>query len=321
MIRGFYVGGRGAAEYQKAMDVTANNLSNTNTIGFKSSRLSFKDVLYTRVRMPEDYEQNQGKYNRNVSYPRALRGESSPKGYVGEVYDRNGDYEYMNIDNVDNNGIIAVGDEPGPGEYFLENKLRTGGGLKIIESAINMSQGSFESTGNLLNAVITGDGFFCVQGIDGESYYYTREGSFRISAEEDGNYLVAGAGEYVMNRDFDRILVPNFEDGADFPYIVLDGEEVYDDANAIPVGVFMCNNIYGLHLTGGNKFTVTDISGEMEAVGTETTGVQAGYIEMSNVSLAEEMSKVIQFQRAFQANLSIVRTADEIEAYTNQLRG
>jgi flagellar basal body rod protein FlgG len=30
--------------------------------------------------------------------------------------------------------------------------------------------------------------------------------------------------------------------------------------------------------------------------------------------------KVIQAQRAFQSNLTVIRTADEIESYTNQLR-
>ena len=308
MIRGFYVGGRGTAEYQKAMDVTANNLANANTTGFKSSRLSFRDVLYTRVRMPEDYEQNRGKYDKNVSFNRALRDANSPDPYIQPEYD------YVNGEDA----IIDEEELPGASEYFLEDKLRTGGGIKTIESAINMSQGSFETTGNLLNAVIEGDGFFCIEGIDGESYYYTRDGAFRISAEDDEGYLVTANGQYVLNRDYDRIIIPA---EADLPYIALDSDEVADDVNAIPVGVFMCNNIYGLHFTGGNKFTTTEISGEMEAVGLEIAAVRAGYIEMSNVSLAEEMTRVIQFQRAFQANLTIVRTADEIEAYTNQLRG
>jgi flagellar basal-body rod protein FlgG len=43
-------------------------------------------------------------------------------------------------------------------------------------------------------------------------------------------------------------------------------------------------------------------------------------IEASNVSIAEEMVKVIQAQRAFQANLTVIRTADEIEGYINNLR-
>ena len=307
MIRGFYVGGRSAAEYQKAMDVTANNLSNVNTNGYKSSRLSFRDILYKRVRMPDDYEQNRGRYDRNVATNRSFRGEGSPNPYIQE------EYNYFNGEDA----IIDEQEYPGASEYFIENKLRIGGGLRVIESAINMSQGSFENTGDMLNALITGDGFFCIEGLDGESYYYTRNGAFRISAEVDGNYIVTAAGEYVMSRDFDRIVIP---EEADFPYIAMEGDENADDINALYVGVFMCNNIYGLHLTGGNKFTVTEISGEMESIGRDRTDVKAGYLEMSNVDVAVEMSRVIQFQRAFQANLTLVRTADEIEAYTNQLR-
>ena len=299
MIRGFYVGARSAVEFQKAMDVTANNLSNVNTNGFKSSRLSFKDILYTRVRMPEDYEQNQRRYDRNVTFNRSLWGYMPPP--------------------VDED-MEDIEQEAGVGEYFTEDKLRNGGGMKAIESALNMSQGSLEHTGELLHAVIEGDGFFCVRGLyetDGEwSYYYTRDGSFRISAEDDGNYLVTSAGEYVMNSGLDRILIP---EEALMPYIILDNiDNISDDVNEVPVGVFICNNIYGLELTGGNKFQVTEFSGGMESV--ISVNVRSGYVEMSNVSLAEEMAKVIQYQRAFQANLTIIKTADEIEAYANQLR-
>lgn len=295
MIKGFYTGSRGVLEFQKAMDVTANNLSNTNTDGYKSSRLTFKEILYKRVRMPDDYEDNREVYDRNIARNRALRG-------------------YTPVIDEETEG------DPGTSEYFFENKLRTGGGTKATESALNMTSGAFEETGNLLNGVIVGNGFFCVEGLDGESYYYTRDGAFRVSTESDGNYLVNAQGEYVLNASYERVLVSQ---EVEMPMLVLDdinGDGAEMSENAVPVGVFLCNNVYGLHLTGGNKFTATDFSGELEAVGGDIAGIKAGYLEMSNVNLAEEMSRVIQFQRAFQSNLTLIRTADEIEAYTNQMR-
>lgn len=45
MIRGMYSAISGLKQQQLALDVTANNLANVNTIGYKSSRASFQDQL------------------------------------------------------------------------------------------------------------------------------------------------------------------------------------------------------------------------------------------------------------------------------------
>ncbi|MEA2341107.1 MAG: flagellar hook protein FlgE [Solirubrobacteraceae bacterium] len=45
MIRGMYSAISGLKEHQVMLDVTANNLANVNTIGYKASRATFKDQL------------------------------------------------------------------------------------------------------------------------------------------------------------------------------------------------------------------------------------------------------------------------------------
>ena len=45
MIRGMFSAISGLRNHQIMLDVTANNLANVNTVGFKSSRASFKDQL------------------------------------------------------------------------------------------------------------------------------------------------------------------------------------------------------------------------------------------------------------------------------------
>jgi len=47
----------------------------------------------------------------------------------------------------------------------------------------------------------------------------------------------------------------------------------------------------------------------------------AGMLESSNVDLAEEMTKVIESQRAYSMALKMVQTSDEIETVINNLRG
>ena len=45
MIRGMYSAISGLKAHQVMLDVTANNLANVNTIGYKGSRATFKDQL------------------------------------------------------------------------------------------------------------------------------------------------------------------------------------------------------------------------------------------------------------------------------------
>ena len=45
---GYHTAASGVISYQLGMDITANNLANVNTYGFKASRPSFADLLYTK---------------------------------------------------------------------------------------------------------------------------------------------------------------------------------------------------------------------------------------------------------------------------------
>ena len=45
MIRSLYTGESGLKNHQKRMDVIGNNISNVNTVGYKSSRATFEDML------------------------------------------------------------------------------------------------------------------------------------------------------------------------------------------------------------------------------------------------------------------------------------
>ncbi|GAC1410966.1 MAG: flagellar basal-body rod protein FlgG [Burkholderiaceae bacterium] len=52
MIRSLWISKTGLDAQQTQMDVTANNLANTSTAGFKRSRAVFEDLLYQTVRQP-----------------------------------------------------------------------------------------------------------------------------------------------------------------------------------------------------------------------------------------------------------------------------
>jgi flagellar basal-body rod protein FlgG len=52
MIRALYSSATGMKAQETLLDVTANNLANVNTNGFKRSNVDFADLLYTSVRQP-----------------------------------------------------------------------------------------------------------------------------------------------------------------------------------------------------------------------------------------------------------------------------
>ena len=89
--------------------------------------------------------------------------------------------------------------------------------------------------------------------------------------------------------------------------------------DVINVGVFIFNNNNDLEQAGNNLFRIANEDAEYEM--DENAKLMKGYVEGSNVDLSEEMVKLIQIQKSFQLNSSIIRTADEIEQTINSLRG
>ena len=80
----------------------------------------------------------------------------------------------------------------------------------------------------------------------------------------------------------------------------------------------------GLNRTGDSYYTASASSG-LAQVGTATTGqygsIDAGSLEESNVSLADEFTKLISAQNAYQANSKSITVADEdMQTLTNLIR-
>jgi flagellar basal-body rod protein FlgG len=139
-------------------------------------------------------------------------------------------------------------------------------------------------------------------------------------------FLTTVYGEYILDENYERIMLPeniniNREDLMLVPHSYPEPENP-EESNLIRIGIYTFDNIYGLELIGGSKFMPTALSGEAEIMESPADNIiRQYYIEASNVNIADEMVRVIQAQRAFQSNLTVIRTADEIAAYVNQLNG
>ncbi len=74
-------------------------------------------------------------------------------------------------------------------------------------------------------------------------------------------------------------------------------------------------NVGGLVKTGNNMLTVSPSSGEPQIGTPGTSGrgnISAGFLEMSNVDLAQQFTNMIVAQRGFQANARIISSSDEM---------
>jgi len=203
--------------------------------------------------------------------------------------------------------------------------LQVGNGVRVGATMRFLIQGTPVQTGRTLDASITGDGFFAVAGEDG-TLRYTRDGGFNLSVvdTEAGrvNRLVTTDGLFVLNSDGSPV---EFASGIDISTIriALDGTITASnvDGEAVSAGrlsVVGFVNPSGLAAEGDNLFVETPASGEGVAV--EEPEVRQGFIEASNVDLADEMTRLIMAQRAYQLSARVLQTADDMESMANNLR-
>ena len=193
-------------------------------------------------------------------------------------------------------------------------------GLGVRPQAITKihSQGYFKETGNNLDMVIAGNGFFQVQMPDGTTAY-TRNGAWKL--DSDGN---------IVNDDGLQ-LVPNITIPADATQIAIGiddtvsvlqpGAQEMQQVGQIEIVNFI--NPAGLHSSGDNLFLETGASGApiIGIAGQDGLGqIKQGFVEMSNVQLVEEMTELITGQRAYEANSKAITTSDAMLQTTNELK-
>ena len=85
----------------------------------------------------------------------------------------------------------------------------------------------------------------------------------------------------------------------------------------------MVPNPNGLIETNGNSYNLSTESGPLEltAASAGPTGtITSGALETSNVDIAEELTSLIQIQRAYSSNAKVVTTADEILDETMRIK-
>jgi flagellar basal-body rod protein FlgG len=191
-------------------------------------------------------------------------------------------------------------------------------GLGVKTAAIrNLHiQGSLTSTGNKLDLALMGNGWFQVEGADGQTLY-TRAGAFNTNANGD---IVTIDGFTVMPA----ITVPEntvevIVNKSGQVFARLDGQIELQELGQFTIANFA--NEAGLAPLGDNLFQETAASGAANVgvpgdIGFAT--IQQGYLENSNVDPVAEISELISAQRAYEMNSKVIKAADEMASVVSQ---
>ncbi len=209
--------------------------------------------------------------------------------------------------------------------------LQVGTGVTSVAISRNFATGSMQTTEIMTDFAMLGDGFFQVergQTPDGEPLLsYTKDGTFKLSPTDDGTLLLVTAQGYpVLDSEGERI---ELEADAEF---TVDNTGAFfttdDDGAVVPLdfsfGIYQFMNPQGLNAVGDNLYTQSPASGvplsEIDGETATTSTVKQGFIEMSNVDVAQEMVNLIVAQRAYELNSKSITTADTMLQTANDLK-
>ncbi len=204
-------------------------------------------------------------------------------------------------------------------------------GLGVRNSSINTEfrQGSFFASDNDTAFALDGTGFFAVKAADGNTYY-TRNGNFKFTlAANGGNMLADTDGNPVLDTKGQPIVLSSQYNVSKIT-VTKDGTICYPDEknNAVSlgrtIGLWQFNNPNGLSREGDSLYQQTAASGAAINESTNNnivkTTINQGYLEGSNVQVADEMVNMITTQRAYELNSKAITTSDTMLEVANNLR-
>ena len=195
--------------------------------------------------------------------------------------------------------------------------LQLGSEARPISTAHLFSQGNLQKTDNSLDVAIQGEGFFPILLPDGTTGY-TRDGSF----QKDNQGQIVTSNGYPLSPNItipaNALSVSIGTDGT--VSVTQSGSAASTQIGSIQVATFI--NAGGLQSMGQNLFLETAASGTPtpNTPGLNGAGVvNQGYVETSNVNVAEELVSMIQTQRAYELNSKVISTSDAMLGRLTQL--
>jgi flagellar hook protein FlgE len=287
MLRSLFTGISGLRAHQQMLDITANNIANVNTVGYKSSSSEFEDTLSqqltgatqsvpgsasaalsgstnpnqiglgvafagTAINFTEGSAQATG-----VKTNMMINGDGffTVKKDGADYYTRNGDFSTSDVGN-----LVT------PDGAILQGWMNT---VSLATTPPTVTPPTLNGA-NLTNLDLSSVGA-------GQTY-----SSFSISSRGEVNGVVASGPNAGSSVILGVIAMGNFSNPA------------------------------GLTKNGNSLYLASNASGVPTYTAPASTQISTGYVEMSNVDLSTELTNLIVSERGFQANSKVITTSDEI---------
>lgn len=172
-------------------------------------------------------------------------------------------------------------------------------GNQIDESLHSMENGALQETLNPTDFAVMGDGFFTVDGPDGEMY--TKNGQFTVNNAGElmtpEGYPVQTTGNIVFDENT-KVDQYGYINGTDAQLVI----NRFDDLENL-------TTVDGSYFTGG---------GAVQAEG--DLSIYQGYLESSNIDMADVMVDMMEISREYEANQKVLQATNEsLQQATNQV--
>ncbi len=175
-------------------------------------------------------------------------------------------------------------------------------GIHVDMIATVFSQGDLEQTGKATDLALEGQGFFVIQTPEGNRY--TRDGGFHVGSD---GCLVTNEGYYVSGYN-GRIFI-----GSDTFVVDTLGNVTVAGRLAGRLNIVGFDDLSALRKTGDNMYINY---GNQPVRAAADVRVMQGYLESSNVNMADEVVNMVEVNRAFGMNQQMLRIIDESLAKT-----
>ena len=280
MMRSMFAAISGLKSHQIMMDVTANDIANVNTIGYKSSRTTFADSLAQLQR--GDAGQSPGQNNSNP----AQVGLSTQLGSIDNLM---GGGALQSTGNATDLAIQGDG-----GGWFRVGSATLAGAVATFTPGTEQYTQAGNFTRNDAGYLTTADGYYVIgRSVPSTTVTATPPGADQLIQ------IPQGASSVAVGPDGAVSYIPA-------------GSTTRTTAGYISLAKFPNEN--GLQRASGNRWTANAASGaeEIGTPGGDFGSTVSGELEMSNVDLATEFTNMISAQRGFQANSRVITTADDM---------
>lgn len=214
--------------------------------------------------------------------------------------------------------LRPAGTETAAGTTIPEG-IQIGHGVRPSSVAKVFSGGNLIQTGNPLDLVIEGSGFFQVELPDGTTAY-TRDGAFKIN--QDGMIMTVDGYP----------LTPTMNIPVEYEQISVGSDgtvSVRVPGNATPQNLGTLTLVRFPNPAGLDARLGRNLLLETQASGPPTEGqpgldgigmMEQGFLENSNVQVVEEIIHLIIAQRAYEASSKVIQTSDEMLQQANNVR-